>query len=566
MPAKNNPASQTIVYSYIRYSTPIQALGNSEERQTDRAEEFVKSNGYILDKSLNLYDYGISAFRSLNREKGALGTFMALCEAGKIQKGSILLIEALDRLSRDNLMEAQDTIKKILVTGVNVYSLAENRLYTEESLKNPFDLLIMIMEFFRANRESERKSDLIGKAWASKRKRLIENKEIYTKVTPKWIRIDTDGKFELIPEKVEIIRRIFEMAKDGYGAIKICKILNSEKLPSFKGKTWSTSSIKKILHNRQLIGEYQPHIVKSKKRTPIGDPITEYFPPALDENLFYSVQARFENIPPVKGNQQNISNLFTGISFCSSCKSSMIYVCKNRKEDSTYLVCSVAKKGAGCSYKSVRYSQFEEAFLKFCQTELKDVLTVKNDSNLKDLRDEIAGLQAKLQIQKKKLEKILLKFAESEDDEISSSVEDLSKKISSEISLLKESIKVKQNILAEKDLMDQNMDANLNLLTTYQDNVKNLSREELYSYRLKIRTAIRDVVKEIIVSKDGFMIFFKNGSKRLVNKFINIKLIDAKDWKKGFEDKDGKKQLFEVKPEDMDFAKEVLELHRKRKK
>ena len=52
-------------------------------------------------------DEGLSAFHQKHVTKGALGTFLAAVEAGKVPPGSVLIVEALDRLSRANPMDAQ---------------------------------------------------------------------------------------------------------------------------------------------------------------------------------------------------------------------------------------------------------------------------------------------------------------------------------------------------------------------------------------------------------------------------------------------------------------------------
>jgi len=69
-------------YSYVRFSTPQQALGDSLRRQVAAAEQFCKENGYTLDRSLTLHDKGIRAFRGENIEIGRLGVFLGLVKAG----------------------------------------------------------------------------------------------------------------------------------------------------------------------------------------------------------------------------------------------------------------------------------------------------------------------------------------------------------------------------------------------------------------------------------------------------------------------------------------------------
>src|SRR4051794_22913686 len=97
-------APQHTAYSYVRFSDPSQAEGDSLRRQTDgRAEAFCTRHGLRLDTALSMRDLGVSAFRGAHRsDKHALGQFLELVRRGRISKGSYLLVENLDRLSRED--------------------------------------------------------------------------------------------------------------------------------------------------------------------------------------------------------------------------------------------------------------------------------------------------------------------------------------------------------------------------------------------------------------------------------------------------------------------------------
>ncbi len=84
--------------SYIRFSTPEQALGNSEERQVEKAEEYCAAHGLTLAKEDVLRDLGLSAYR--RRTDGAFTGFLEAVNAGKLPAGTVLIVEAWDRLWR----------------------------------------------------------------------------------------------------------------------------------------------------------------------------------------------------------------------------------------------------------------------------------------------------------------------------------------------------------------------------------------------------------------------------------------------------------------------------------
>ena len=79
-----------------------------------------------------------------------------------------------------------------------------------------------------------------------------------TGVTPGWLKV-SGGKFVVIEERAEIVRRIYKMAIAGYGITAIARTLNSEKVPSFgRAKYWASSFVHKLLTGRAAVGELSP--------------------------------------------------------------------------------------------------------------------------------------------------------------------------------------------------------------------------------------------------------------------------------------------------------------------
>src|ERR1700739_3168974 len=91
-------------YSYARWSTPEQARGDTLRRQLEMSREYAAEQGLELDETFR--DPGVSAYRGKNRHEGALANFIAQIDSGKIERGSFLLVESLDRLSREQVLFA----------------------------------------------------------------------------------------------------------------------------------------------------------------------------------------------------------------------------------------------------------------------------------------------------------------------------------------------------------------------------------------------------------------------------------------------------------------------------
>ena len=109
-----------LAYSYLRFSTPEQAGGDSRRRQYELARAYAARHGLVLDAGLSFRDLGMSAFHGRNAREGALRAFLDAVELGLVPRSSYLLVESLDRLSRDRVLAAQSLFLRIVEAGVTI--------------------------------------------------------------------------------------------------------------------------------------------------------------------------------------------------------------------------------------------------------------------------------------------------------------------------------------------------------------------------------------------------------------------------------------------------------------
>ena len=62
MPSQKKPSGSVLAYSYIRFSSPEQARGDSLRRQTELRNAWLEKSGVFLDTGLTLRDEGVSAY------------------------------------------------------------------------------------------------------------------------------------------------------------------------------------------------------------------------------------------------------------------------------------------------------------------------------------------------------------------------------------------------------------------------------------------------------------------------------------------------------------------------
>ena len=154
---------------------------------------------------------------------------------------------------------------------------------------------------------------------------------------------DDNGHLIIDPETAPIIRRIFDLALDGFGNMKICKVLMEERIPITRMQTgtdcdvnyyaWSGSRISTILRNPFYKGAHvvcKTHqkgirsntynIIPREQREVIEDCHEAIIPKAEWEK----VQQLIDRRPPImKGNNCPYYNIFHGIVYCATCGKSM---------------------------------------------------------------------------------------------------------------------------------------------------------------------------------------------------------------------------------------------------
>ncbi|HBN0991131.1 TPA: recombinase family protein [Escherichia coli] len=308
------------VISYIRFSSERQAKGDSLRRQSKMVNDWLKAHPeYYLDQDLSFRDLGVSGFTGKHL-KGGLGDFLTAIEKGLVKAGDTLLIESLDRLSRQDVDQASELLRNILRSGVDVVTLSDGEHYTRESLRDSLALIKSILIMQRAHEESLRKAERIQAAWDAKKEAAKAGIKI-SRRCPAWLKLNDDRKsFSVIPEKVETVKRCFQLRLEGKSIWEIVRTLNAEghrSMNQYKPGKFGQTSVQDLLKNRSVIGYF----------TPKGcEEISGYYPAIIDETTFYKVQ----QLSHSRYGKRSVSdkplsvNLFKGVIRCSECGHALI--------------------------------------------------------------------------------------------------------------------------------------------------------------------------------------------------------------------------------------------------
>src|SRR5262245_62357064 len=212
------PTSAPTAYSYVRFSHQSQAEGDSLRRQTEAAKAWCDRNRVRLDTATTLHDLGKSAYTGAHRQnpdRHALAGFLELVNRGRIPRGSFLIVESLDRLSREDIIPALSLLLDLIRAGVSVVQLIPvEAVY--DATSNPMNLMMAMMELSRGHSESKVKSERNRAKWREKRKAVAAGSRApLTARVPAWLRV-VGGRLVADPAKAEAVRLIYRLAAAGY--------------------------------------------------------------------------------------------------------------------------------------------------------------------------------------------------------------------------------------------------------------------------------------------------------------------------------------------------------------
>jgi DNA invertase Pin-like site-specific DNA recombinase len=378
-----------------------QLEGASLPRQVGAAEKYAAAHGLVLDHTVKFHDIGVSAFRGKNRTEGNLKRFLELVADGTIAPGSYLLVENLDRLSRERVRSAFNLFGDILDAGITIATIGDGHVYTKESVdKNSSELMMSIMYMSRAHEESATKSIRVAHAWGKKRNELYEQAGArrLTARAPAWLKLSSDKRtFQVFSDRAAIVRRIFEECASGIGAFTIARRLTAEGIRPFgKSRGWQSSYIKKILMSEAAIGTFQPHVMVNGKRVPSGPPVHGYFPAVVPNDLYFKAQGGLQGrrVGAAGRKGRHFRNLFSGIAKCAQCDSPMHFIDKGPKpKGGQYLQCDGARRGLGCANRKLfDYWWVEELVRATMSEEMFSKIQRRNNDQRREWQERLSAV------------------------------------------------------------------------------------------------------------------------------------------------------------------------------
>lgn len=394
-------------YSYQRFSEGKQKSGDSIRRQTHGADEFCKTWKLELIKTFR--DEGVSGFRGKNfSNESALSAFLKLVDDEKIEKGSVLIVENMDRLSRQSILPCMTKFMEIIQKGIGIGVISQNKILDTKSITdNPMELMLVLVEFSRANNESEAKSKRTNAVLFSKIEKMKKGEKVwYGAQRPKWIIDLKNDKWIMDDARIAIVKDIFKTYLRGASCNAIAVDLNKRGIPSLMNYNdtkrrntmiWSASGVMRTLRNDNVLGHCEIKGVK----------VESYYPSIISTKDFLLAQNKLDKNRINRGGSKFgiIQNVFKGLLFCSKCGYSIeTKVTSYKAIDGKWRVyCHYACRGvirhSSCdNVGRVRVDDFEKVVLSQALHYMDDASTDGNNGNAEIEAMETEVLKIKKQI------------------------------------------------------------------------------------------------------------------------------------------------------------------------
>ena len=346
--------------------------------------------------------------------------FQEMIEDARQGKINLVLVKDLSRFGR-NYLEAGHYLEELLPSLGCRFVAFQDGIDTEDGENDVMAFLNAMNDYFAKNL-----SDRIRSVFRAKAQ---DGQKISCHANYGFKRCEKDNSRLVIDEySASVVRRIFEMRKDGMGYGSIAKTLTSENiLPpelyylkisgasstrKIKSKLWITSCVSRMLRNEIYIGNA---IQLTRTLTSYRDSrryhspeekmvrVNGAFPAIIDKNLWDAVQLVNEQASLKSKNKKPAEKkLFSDMFFCMDCGKKLISAKQALKHGNDFVnhFCSHHQFTIGAEYS--RHAISQSTISKLVFTEIKrfaDEITLDEQTVIQVLTKHVVCSKQKYQFQ-----------------------------------------------------------------------------------------------------------------------------------------------------------------------
>lgn len=312
-----------------------------------------------------------------------------------------VLVMDLDRLGRGDMSDQGIIDRVFRFTSTKIITPSEDYDPTSENWELTFGIKSLVAR--------EELKSITKRLLRGRRQSANEGKHIGYKPPYGYTRGD-DLKLVPNPETAWVVKKIFDLANNGFGRKRICIELNKLGIPSPTGKSWGEATIRQMQNNEVYIGTI---IWGTKKSTKInGKYVQRKLPrdqwviienahePIIEPDLFYKVQDAVHNRLNTSVPQKNdLKNPLAGILKCELCGLTMKYT-KPPNRDRGYIHC----RNPQCEQRTASFYIVEEKVLEGLEQTIEDFKIKKDMFEKENKKDNTSANVIEKAIQNKQKE------------------------------------------------------------------------------------------------------------------------------------------------------------------
>jgi site-specific DNA recombinase len=300
------------VAAYARVSSDKDAMLHSLSSQVSYFSKMIQSH--------DSWKYvGVYSDEGMTGTKIKRDGFQRMIRDAKAGKIDIIVTKSLSRFAR-NTVDCLKTIREMKAINVDIF-FEEQNIHT---LSANGEFLISLLAGY-AQEESRQCSE--NTLWRV-RKNFKEGKP-YGGSSMLGYRLEK-GKFTVVPEEAEIVRKIFDLYLAGNGFCKIARILTNDGIKSYTGKAWNKSTLGEIISNVTYTGNLhlqktyrENHMTKKTMRNKGEKPlyiVEGNHEPIISQEIFDKAQEiRKAKAVGKSGKRNGPAYPFTGLIYCGEC-------------------------------------------------------------------------------------------------------------------------------------------------------------------------------------------------------------------------------------------------------
>ena len=300
------------VAAYARVSSDKDAMLHSLSSQVSYFSKMIQSH--------DSWKYvGVYSDEGMTGTKIKRDGFQRMIRDAKAGKIDIIVTKSLSRFAR-NTVDCLKTIREMKAINVDIF-FEEQNIHT---LSANGEFLISLLAGY-AQEESRQCSE--NTLWRV-RKNFKEGKP-YGGSSMLGYKLEK-GRFTVVPEEAEIVRKIFDLYLAGNGFCKIARILTNDGIKSYTGKAWNKSTLGEIISNVTYTGNLhlqktyrENHMTKKTMKNKGEKPlyiVEGNHEPIISQEIFDKAQ-EIRKVKAVgkSGKRNGPAYPFTGLIYCGEC-------------------------------------------------------------------------------------------------------------------------------------------------------------------------------------------------------------------------------------------------------